>query len=144
MGGEGGEKRGRDREKKKEESEKRREEAEKRGREREGKRGEGGNITVIKPIFALIAIFSITRTHTHTHTHTHTLSLRLSLSLSLVLFSACIRPSVPMDSGASNEDDLTMLLVEIVKYNTELKNAFEVRRRNGCWIENLKGDSQSM
>ena len=42
---------------------------------------------------------------------------------------ACIRPSVAIDSGASNEDDLTMMLLDILKLNNELKNAFDVSRR---------------
>jgi hypothetical protein len=31
-----------------------------------------------------------------------------------------------MDSGASNEDDITMLLVEVLKTNNELRAAFDV------------------
>lgn len=34
-----------------------------------------------------------------------------------------------IDSGASNEDDLTMMLLDILKLNNELKNAFDVSRR---------------
>eukprot|EP00004_Rigifila_ramosa_P019449 TRINITY_DN4940_c0_g1_i2.p1 TRINITY_DN4940_c0_g1~~TRINITY_DN4940_c0_g1_i2.p1 ORF type:complete len:1028 (+),score=226.55 TRINITY_DN4940_c0_g1_i2:430-3084(+) len=37
----------------------------------------------------------------------------------------CIRPSIGMDTGGSNEDDLTMKLTEIIHVNSILSTAFE-------------------
>ena len=37
----------------------------------------------------------------------------------------CIRPSVPMDAGAFNEDDITVKLQEIVSVNASLTLALE-------------------
>ena len=38
----------------------------------------------------------------------------------------CIRPSVHMDGGGSNEDDLTVKLQSIIEHNMALKRAMSV------------------